>query len=106
MRINEYITVDQLPSGAPFRFNWRNISYSIISAPEPWVGRRPWWLENISIGRGHAAIDLPMWRVDALATSAGQTYSDGVFDLCFETEVGAWVLVNAWTDELEERLFA
>lgn len=106
MRINEYITVEQLASGTPIRFVWRGVTYGIVSAPEPWVGRRPWWCENSSVSRGSAAIDLPMWRVDALPLSGARTSSDGVFDLCFEVEVGAWILVNAWSDELDERLFA
>jgi len=106
MRINEYITVETAETGAPVRFHWRGVPYAVVSAPEPWIGRKPWWSEARRVPRGTQAIDVPMWRVDALPLGHRARALDGCYDLCFEPELGAWSLVNAWNDELDDRLFA
>jgi hypothetical protein len=106
MRINEHISVELLASGAPIRFTWRGVVYGVVSAPEPWITRRPWWVESSHVAKGSGNIDLPVWRVDALPLTDGAQRMDGTFDLCYERDLRRWTLMNAYSDELDERLFA
>jgi hypothetical protein len=108
MQINEDVHVEVSDSGTPVRFTWRGISYTVVSAPEPWLTRRAWWTESTSVSRGTTAglLDVPVWRVDATPLSAAGAGMDGVFDIArFDSRIG-WQLMNAWTDVLDDRLFA
>ena len=123
MHINEAISVETLPSGAPIRFVWRGVTYGVVSSPEPWISRRSWWNEGgVRVARGAAAglLEVPMWRVDALPLTDGAQRMDGTFDLAQPRARGAassvepsraepvanWVLVSAVSEDLDERLFA
>ena len=106
MKINEYVRVDTSESGSPAGFSWRGVTYRVVSAPEPWIGRTPWWVQHKRVPRGSYGIDVPMWRVDAVALTGPEPHLDGTFDLCFEPELGAWSLINAWNDVLDQQLFA
>jgi hypothetical protein len=46
-----------------------------------------------------------MWRVDAVPLRAMPQPADTSFDLC-RTADGTWLLEQAWSGELDERLFA
>lgn len=112
MQINEDITVDVSADGTPIRFIWRGNAYTVVSSPERWLTRRAWWTEPDSIARGSAtgSLDVPVWRVDAAPLGATTTEMDGTFDLArydrsYTSRVG-WMLLAAWSDQLEERLFA
>jgi hypothetical protein len=124
MHINEAISVETLPSGAPIRFVWRGVTYGVVSSPEPWISRRSWWSEGgVRVARGAAAglLAVPMWRVDALPLTDGAVRMDGTFDLAQPTPhvtpastqsngplepTAGWVLVSAVSEDLDERLFA
>jgi hypothetical protein len=122
MHINESVSVETLPSGAPIRFVWRGVTYGVVSSPEPWISRRSWWTEGgVRVARGAAAglLEVPMWRVDALPLTDGAHRMDGTFDLAqpMTTSSAAssatspanhasWILVTAMSEELDERLFA
>lgn len=122
MHINEAISVETLPSGAPIRFVWRGVTYGVVSSPEPWISRRSWWSEGgVRVARGAAAglLEVPMWRVDALPLTDGAQRLDGTFDLAQPRArsaaatspsrlepVTGWVLVSAISEDLDERLFA
>lgn len=114
MHINESVSVETLPSGAPIRFVWRGVTYGVVSSPEPWISRRSWWTEGgVRVARGAAAglLEVPMWRVDALPLTDGAQRMDGTFDLAEPAAASAadhtnWILVTAMSEELDERLFA
>lgn len=119
MHINESVSVETLPSGAPIRFVWRGVTYGVVSSPEPWISRRSWWTEGgVRVARGAAAglLEVPMWRVDALPLTDGAHRMDGTFDLAQPTagqptaaspaDHASWILVTAMSEELDERLFA
>ena len=122
MHINESVSVETLPSGAPIRFVWRGVTYGVVSSPEPWMSRRSWWSETgVRVARGSAAarLDVPMWRVDALPLTDGARRMDGTFDLAQPAvgtrhkilgtpleDTAGWILVSARSEDLDERLFA
>jgi hypothetical protein len=105
MYIDEPLQVDLSAGGVPLSFRWRGISYAIVSAPEPWLSRRVWWRSNNRVTRGQTPpLDVPTWRVDAIAVTSGVALDDGVYDLAQHGD--AWRLVGASTTELDQRLFA
>lgn len=112
MDINESITVDLSADGVPVRFQWRGVTYSVISAPEFWLTRRAWWTDPVSSARGGTAsrLDVPVWRVDATALVTSTADLDGTFDLAkYDTRFSSrveWMLLSARTDVLDDRLFA
>ncbi len=108
MHINESVSVETLPSGAPIRFVWRGVTYGVVSSPEPWRSRRSWWAEGARVTRGASAgvLEVPMWRVDALPLTDGATRLDGTFDLAQQRGSTGWILVTAVSEDLDERLFA
>lgn len=104
MIIEEPVSVELSPWGAPTRFVWRGVHYGVVTAPELWFGRESWWLAARRAPRGRArSFDREMWRVDAVSLGHGMRY-DGTFDLA-HTDDG-WQLAQAWDDELDSRLFA
>ena len=104
MIVEEQVDVELSALGAPVRFVWRGVRYGVITAPEPWFGREPWWITARRAPRGATLpLDREMWRVDAVALG-GPNRMDGTFDLA-HTAAG-WRLSQAWNDELETRLFA
>lgn len=104
MHIDEPIEVELTPGGAPVRFTWRGVVYGVISAPEPWIGRRPWWRDGRAArAQGPRELERELWRVDAVPlTGPGP---DGAFDLLHHPSLG-WSVVQAWDDDLDQRLFA
>ena len=106
MLINEPVTVELSPNGAPVRFIWRGDTYGVISTPEPWLARESWWHTAARAARGSGiAIEREMWRVDAVPLRGMPQPVDTSFDLC-RLRDGSWQLEQAWSGELDERLFA
>lgn len=106
MRVNEYIEVDTSLAGAPARFVWRGTSYQVIAKPEPWLSRRPWWAESTPTRVPLNTIDLRMWRVEVVPFARDHGVGEATCDLCYEVSLGAWTLVNIWSDEFDQQLFA
>ncbi|GGA74869.1 hypothetical protein GCM10011490_26990 [Pseudoclavibacter endophyticus] len=104
MEIDEAIEVELTESGAPVRFTWRGVIYGVVSAPEPWVGRRAWWRDGRAArAAGERWLERELWRVDAVPlTGPGP---DGTFDLLRDPRRG-WSIAEAWNDDLDQRLFA
>lgn len=106
MDIDEPVDVELSPDGAPVRFTWRGVHYGVISAPEPWLGRRSWWQTDARAPRGGGTtIERELWRVDAVPLQGVHRRLDGSFDLARGAS-GCWQLERAWDDELDERLIA
>lgn len=108
MNIEEPVTVELSDDGSPLRFEWRGVHYGVISAPERWFARRPWWLLDgrASLGTGEGLIDREMWRVDAVPLTAGTPRRDGTFDLALRSAPGEWHMSRAFDDVLDTQLFA
>ena len=108
MNIEEPVSVELSDDGSPVRFVWRGVVYGVISAPERWFARRPWWQLDTRAprGAGDTLIDREMWRVDALPLTAGASRLDGTYDLCLHAATGAWSLTRASDDLLDAQLFA
>ena len=108
INIEEPVTVELSDDGSPLRFEWRGVHYGVISAPERWFARRPWWLldDRASLGTGGALIDREMWRVDAVPLTAGMPRRDGTFDLALRSAPGEWHMSRAFDDVLDTQLFA
>ncbi|CAG7843824.1 hypothetical protein USB125703_00036 [Pseudoclavibacter triregionum] len=110
MRIDEPVTVELSPGGAPVRFEWRGERYGVVSVPEPWIGRRAWWDEpggRAPRGAGPALLETSCWRVDAIAlTGRGVGSPDASYDLARRPGTREWRLAAAHDDALDERLFA
>lgn len=102
MRIDEPITVDLSPGGAPARFIWRGAVYGVVSAPEPWIGRRAWWegeAARAPRGAGPSLLETSCWRVDAIAlTASAPVQADASFDLERCPRSGAWRLAAVLDD--------
>lgn len=106
MLIGEPVDVELSPNGAPVRFVWRGSTYGIISTPEPWLARETWWRTASRAARGsNTPIEREMWRVDAVPLRGMLQPGDTSFDLCRQRD-GGWLLEQAWSGELDERLFA
>lgn len=105
MLVNEPIVVQCSANGAPVQFHWRNLQYSVTSAPEPWFGREQWWHSAERAARGMGVrVERELWRVDAVALPAGHAPVDGSFDLARDAN-GGWLLDQAWSEQSESRLF-
>ncbi len=105
MLVQEPIDVECSPNGAPVLFRWREVPYSVTSAPEPWFGREEWWQYAQRAARGmQVRFERECWRVDAVALRSGAAPVDGSFDLT-RIPHGGWLLDQAWNDELESQLF-
>lgn len=103
--VQEPIAVECSENGAPVQFRWREVQYSVTSAPELWFGREPWWQHAIRATPGTGVrFERELWRVDAVALHPGVTPAEGSFDLAREHN-GGWLLDQAWNDDLETRLF-
>jgi hypothetical protein len=65
--VDENVKVLTNQSGEPVRFSWRNGSYQVISRPERWFSRKPWWLEasRAQRGIGSEVLEVEMWRITA-----------------------------------------
>lgn len=102
MRIDEPISVDLSPGGAPARFVWRGAVYGVVSAPEPWIGRRAWWeapSARAPRGAGGALLETSCWRVDAVALSGrAPIRSDASYDLERCPRTGDWRLAAVLDD--------
>ena len=107
MVVNELVEVELSPGGAPVRFVWRGVRYGVVSAPEPWMGREPWWITARRAARGTSdpRFEREMWRVDAVALQAVSRPMDGSFDIARLPD-GTWQLDRAFDDRADTRLFA
>jgi len=107
MNIDEPVSVKLSDDGSPVRFVWRGVVYGVISAPERWFARRPWWQLDARAprGAGDTLIDREMWRVDALPLTDGASRLDGTFDLGLHAATGVWSLSRASDDVLDAQLF-
>lgn len=112
MHINENVEVTTDHSGTPLAFTWRHVRYIIVSEPERWLAKVPWWRER------HTLLERELWRVSALPCSGPRslhtpTPEEGTYDLSVEhikNAAGAasaqWMLTEAHTEELDAQLFA
>jgi hypothetical protein len=102
MNIDEPVSVELSDDGSPVRFVWRGVVYGVISAPERWFARRPWWQLDARAPRGAGDTLI----VDALPLTSGASLLDGTFDLGLHPATGAWSLSRASDDVLDAQLFA
>ena len=108
MNIDEPVSVELSDDGSPVRFVWRGVVYGVISAPERWFARRPWWQLDTRAprGAGDTLVDSEMWRVDALPLTSGASRLDGTYDLGLHAGTGIWSLTRASDDVLDAQLFS
>lgn len=111
MNINESISVTTHESGSPLAFTWRSTRYVVVSEPEPWFKKKPWWHASGNVLTiPHASLEKMLWRVTALPCIGPRSlHSDapeeGLYDLT-SLPNGEWLLVDAHTHTLDISLFA
>lgn len=106
MDVNEPVAVLTDQRGAPIAFTWRGTRYVTVSEPEMWFAKATWWRAASATHQ----VERRMWRVGALPCSGPRSLhtaqpDEGIYDLCPDHAQG-WLLVAAYSDELNERLFA
>lgn len=108
MRVDEEVPVETTERGAPLRFEWRGVTYGVVSSPELWITRRDWWRSTPRAPRGAGAdlLELTVWRVDALPLTDGASRVDGTFDLALDPLTQHWSLLGVFDDRVDEQLFA
>lgn len=110
MRINESVSVSTATTGIPIAFVWRAVSYAVITEPEIWFKKTPWWRGQSAPSLHQTAPERTIFRVTALPCSgprslASKAPNEGVYDLAFISGEG-WMLTDAHTDEIDTQLFA
>lgn len=104
MLIDEPVAVELSPGGTPVRFSWRGTTYGVISAPEPWLAREPWWKTASRANRtAPVRLERQLWRVDAVPLREADA-----FEISFDLAPGreGWRLAQAFSASLDEQLFA
>jgi len=111
MNIQERVSVTTNESGSPLAFRWRAIPYVIVSEPELWFEKLPWWRNggDVSDPLQHA-LERTMWRVTALPCTGPRSLhsdapEDAIYNLC-SLPNGIWLLTEAHTHTLDVTLFA
>lgn len=111
MKIHERVFVTTDESGLPLAFLWRTTRYVIVSEPELWFEKLPWWRKNGNISTlSQFTLERTMWRVTALPCTGPRSLrsdapEDAIYDLCALPN-GIWLLSEAHTHTLDVTLFA
>jgi len=111
MRVNEIVSVTTSESGTPLAFSWRSARYVVVSEPEAWFEKLPWWRQpgNVAAVSQHT-IERMLWRVTALPCAGprslySNTPEDAIYDLCALPN-DCWMITEAHTHTLDVPLFA
>jgi hypothetical protein len=111
VRVNETVSVTTDESGAPLAFSWRSNRYVIVSEPEVWFEKLPWWRQSGNVTEiPHHTVERMLWRVTALSCKGPRSLrsnapEDALYDLCC-LRSGDWLLVQTHTHMLDMPLFA
>lgn len=110
MRIDESVSVSTETAGIPIAFVWRATTYVVITEPEIWFEKTPWWRGQSAPSLHQTAPERTLFRVTALPCSGPRSLTskapdEGVYDLAFTSREG-WMLTRAHTDAIDTQLFA
>lgn len=74
-------------NGRPTRFTWDGRVYGVRRILDYWVTLRRDWTPGV----GSQIPERRHWRVEA-----GSAYSQGVYELCHDTNAEEWLLSRVW----------
>jgi len=74
-------TVRTTAAGAPTQFVYRGDLFTVVTRPQFWIDRLPWWQGvrrlPVGAGAGAGALEQPMWHVRATARSGAPRDAPG-----------------------------
>jgi hypothetical protein len=92
--LDDCATVWTTPAGAPARFVYRGKRFTVVTRPQFWIDRLPWWTRTgrAPAGGGAGLLEQPMWHVTAATEGAPPV----TFDLAADPDSNYWPVTGVY----------